>query len=543
MPLANQDRRRPASIARHTLLNLAIRIALIIIVMTGITYYHVTRAITRQSLEQLAKYVAERGESGRFIFKLAEDNQARLKQEILARIDKPEPRSPAAQFDRQLVRLADGTVRSRREGFDGTRQAGTFIGKGVKIDTDTQRRVLLFIELCNQYGPAWHHRLQNVYFTTPENIIVEYWPEIPNWALDAKADYYMPAEEWVIIADKQNNPARKTAWTGLFYDKVSSIWMASVETPVDYKGRHIATIGHDIMLNELLSRAIDERLPGSYNLIFRQDGRLITHPDKLEAIKQQQGYYDINKSDDPNLKAIYQTVINADMKAIILENPQNKEYLAVTHIDEPGWYFVTVYPKTLVEATAFSTARLILLLGLASLLIELVIFYFVLRKYITKPLQYVMHAVSEMTRGNYQVKLDARRDDELGRIAHAFNSMADDVRQRSDALQQSDAYKSMLFETSPIGLALCRMDGTLLEINPAFARIIGRTIEQVKGLTYWDITPPDYADKEQEQLASLNDKDFYGPYEKEYIHADGHRLLGAAVVSGKGGFGSARKVQ
>ena len=91
-------------------------------------------------------------------------------------------------------------------------------------------------------------------------------------------------------------------------------------------------------------------------------------------------------------------------------------------------------------------------------------------------------------------------------------------------LQESERYNRMLFETSPVGLALCRMDGELVDINSAFVRIIGRGIEETKQLSYWDITPDEYAEDERRQLESLKATGRYGPYEKEYIHKDGHRV-------------------
>ena len=66
------------------------------------------------------------------------------------------------------------------------------------------------------------------------------------------------------------------------------------------------------------------------------------------------------------------------------------------------------------------------------------------------------------------------------------------------------------------------MNGELVDINPAYAQIIGRSIEETKQLNYWDISPQKYAEVELEQLVSLNKTGRYGPYEKEYIHKDGH---------------------
>ena len=105
------------------------------------------------------------------------------------------------------------------------------------------------------------------------------------------------------------------------------------------------------------------------------------------------------------------------------------------------------------------------------------------------------------------------------------------------ALRDSEAYNRMLFNQSPIGLALSGLDGKLVDINAAYAGIIGRSIAETLNLTYWDITPEKYLQQEQEQLASLDVTGIYGPYEKEYIHKDGHLvpvMLQGLLIERKG---------
>jgi PAS domain S-box-containing protein len=97
-------------------------------------------------------------------------------------------------------------------------------------------------------------------------------------------------------------------------------------------------------------------------------------------------------------------------------------------------------------------------------------------------------------------------------------------KQAEAALRNSEQYHRRLFENSPIGLALCRMDGTLVDVNPAFGRIIGHDVAACLQLRNWDITPSEYADQEQQQLESLRRIGRYGPYEKEYLHKDGQRV-------------------
>ncbi len=99
--------------------------------------------------------------------------------------------------------------------------------------------------------------------------------------------------------------------------------------------------------------------------------------------------------------------------------------------------------------------------------------------------------------------------------------------------QPANSFQHLLFDSLPIGLALTRMNGELVQVNQAYADIIGRSIEETLGLTYWDITPDRYSDEEAAQLDSLQRSGSYGPYEKHYIHKRGHlvpvRLSGLLV--------------
>ena len=115
-----------------------------------------------------------------------------------------------------------------------------------------------------------------------------------------------------------------------------------------------------------------------------------------------------------------------------------------------------------------------------------------------------------------------KSEKELKKYAEELEKEIDKRKKNEESLIKSEEYNRLLFTTSPIGLALCRMDGSLVDINPAYAKIIGRTIEETLKLNYWEITPEKYATQEAEQLKNLEETGHYGKYEKEYIHIDGH---------------------
>ncbi|MEJ0036555.1 MAG: hypothetical protein WDO68_10780 [Gammaproteobacteria bacterium] len=126
-----------------------------------------------------------------------------------------------------------------------------------------------------------------------ENFNVVYWPGLP-WGLNAAPDLDMTREEWMDVATQKNDPKRDLVWTGLYFDPTANDWMVSAEQPVDQDGRHLATLGLDILLNDLFQRVFDDHLAGTKNFIIRPDGRLVAHPDKVKELAAAKGVLDVH---------------------------------------------------------------------------------------------------------------------------------------------------------------------------------------------------------------------------------------------------------
>ncbi len=130
-------------------------------------------------------------------------------------------------------------------------------------------------------------------------------------------------------------------------------------------------------------------------------------------------------------------------------------------------------------------------------------------------------------------ELVEERTVELKMVNEQLQQELTERKKTQEALKETERFNRLLVDTLPIGLALCRMDGSLIDVNPAYAKIIGRSKEETLNLTYWDITPKKYNKQELAQLESIEKTGHYGPYEKEYIHSDGHlvpvRLSGLII--------------
>ena len=82
--------------------------------------------------------------------------------------------------------------------------------------------MVTFHSLLSAYGPAWRNRFQDTYLVLPENVMEIYWPDT-NWAANATASLNMLEEEYFRAGDQRHDPARKTVWTGLYYDHLAGI--------------------------------------------------------------------------------------------------------------------------------------------------------------------------------------------------------------------------------------------------------------------------------------------------------------------------------
>jgi len=437
------------SLTRTTIIKMGIRIAMIIIAVTVISYWHIISNLELQVVEQLNKYITERGQRESSLFILSEDNHVIYKEEFISQLKRMGNDVPRERFNKIFQAQKDGTMRMHPQFFNGFKQPDSgvlikgltgFIGQNLTITDEIIQRIIITFDMLTRFSPAWaawQDRFPNLYVSMPENILLEYWIGTP-WGLDAPADIKLGDEVWVAVADKKHNPTRETVWTAVYHDTVAKDWMVSCATPIDVNGQHLITIGHDILLNKLFEHTINDHLEGTYNIIFQQDGRLIAHPNQMEVIQASGGNLYIQKSQDQNLINIFERVTQRPAGQIVVENSKDDELLAISKIEGPDWYFVTVYPKSLMANLAFKTASFILFLGLISLLIEITVLFFVLRRQIAQPLQEFIEATQKIAGRNFSVEatqhLPLSRCDEIGELAQSFNAMAGQLKTSFDTL-------------------------------------------------------------------------------------------------------------
>jgi len=102
----------------------------------------------------------------------------------------------------------------------------------------------------------------------------------------------------------------------------------------------------------------------------------------------------------------------------------------------------------------------------------------------------------------------------------------DERKQAVEALTKSEDRFRTIFEQSPFGIALIdSLTGDIYEVNPRFAEIAGRTLEEMIKIDWMSITHPDDVQEDLDNMTLLNAGGITGfNMDKRYIHPDGSHI-------------------
>lgn len=432
--------RRRRSLVGGTLWRVAIRISCVVAIASIASYLHVRASLEGQTLEQLKVLASERRERESAVFDLADERLAAFAQAVEARLTAPADGSALADFERLFERRPDGTRRLSAGFFERTGITG-IVSRSTIVEEAVARRLIALIEVLEVHGPAWQARLRNLFVVTPENAILMYWPGKP-WALQASdwelygklaAALGRPGE--VVVVGEGGGPAGVTRWSEPYLDYGAREWVVSATRGVDVDGRRVATLGQDLLLEELFQRTAARAADGTYGMIMAADGRLIAHPDYMLAIRAQSRAIDARASGDDRLLRAVGLLATASSGDLVVDRAGG-EVLAFSRLAGPGWWLVGAFPEAIIERRAALTARWVLLVGVVALLVELAILWVVLRRQVAAPLTALVDATGAVAAGRFDVPLPVAREDELGGLARSFGVMAGEIEARETALAE-----------------------------------------------------------------------------------------------------------
>lgn len=133
--------------------------------------------------------------------------------------------------------------------------------------------------------------------------------------------------------------------------------------------------------------------------------------------------------------------------------------------------------------------------------------------------------------------LNARRVDHVQLILLAIEDQTKG-RLAARALRLSEERLQRVLETDAVGVIFFDYEGRVIGANQVFLNLTGYTRAQIEAreLTWQGMTPPEFVEESERQLHQLAQSGRIGPYEKDYLLADGSRrcMLSAGRDLGDG---------
>lgn len=121
---------------------------------------------------------------------------------------------------------------------------------------------------------------------------------------------------------------------------------------------------------------------------------------------------------------------------------------------------------------------------------------------------------------------------EVASLAQSVNRMLDRLKQEHDKLSESEERFRSLFEYSEAGINVRDTDGKYLNVNPAFARMMGYSKEELVGINFNTITHPGDVETGMANMNTLlTGQRNHFQMEKKFIRRDGSILWANVTVS------------
>ena len=104
------------------------------------------------------------------------------------------------------------------------------------------------------------------------------------------------------------------------------------------------------------------------------------------------------------------------------------------------------------------------------------------------------------------------------------------LRQVERSLKQSLVELDALFSNSPLGMAMVKVNGTIVRANAAFSRMVGVAVDALPGMRYAELTPERLHVLDQAKTIDALRQGVVTPYERAFVRPDGVEV--PVVLSG-----------
>ncbi|MEG4807169.1 PAS domain S-box protein [Microcoleus sp. F8-D3] len=283
--------------------------------------------------------------------------------------------------------------------------------------------------------------------------------------------------------------AKKPIWTPIYTDFLTRELAITAALPIyDEAGKLIGVAGSDLLFSRIKEFLVSLKIGKSgQTFVMERSGMLIaTSTASPEFVVEGKETRRIKASESEN-PVIRQTAQHLDKSYDSLAKINNSQQLTfdidgkrnfiqvAPFKDDRGldWLIVVVVPESDFMEQINLNTRTTFLLSLAALM-GATILGILTAKWVVQPILRLNAAAKALARNEWDTKLTLNREDELGELATAFNSMAEQLQHSFTSLSESENRVKQFFNAVPLGIFIADTNGEPHYINPTGKQLLSQ---------------------------------------------------------------------
>ncbi|MCK6595689.1 MAG: ATP-binding protein [Bacteriovoracaceae bacterium] len=426
--------------------NMTVRLTVIILVLSTISYFYFEQNIKSQLKDQIKIYTETKARNETFFYGALKDDLSLIATSFQKKMKSS---GPNESYDLKglgnLEKNIDGSIRNISTTYDAKNDIAIFIPNSVEVNQEYLRHLKLAKQTIQEYLPLYNNTFTQVWFVAQKKGFVSYAQNNPDNLFQTPANFNDTKETYYRITETDLNPDRKMVWTKPYFDSNLKNWMISLVTPVYENEIQVGSFGIDFLLAEINERIKFNSEIGITASIIDESGNIINHPEYNKEIFKNNGNYTIQETKDKTLNEIYTRIslISKLDHALIIETEHNKRIIGVAKIPSTPWFIITEQNTEHYANSIFGHLRFSIIISILSLFIEIIIIYRTLNKEVINPIQKLVQSIHSSMKNNFIHPLDIKRKDELGEMSTSYNQLIDEIKKKEDLITN---YQNILEE-------------------------------------------------------------------------------------------------
>ena len=214
-----------------------------------------------------------------------------------------------------------------------------------------------------------------------------------------------------------------------------------------------------------------------YIFVVNTDGIITMHPDPA------------GKGSDVSKERWFDSLSEEGGK--IRYSAGGQEHLAVYDYFEPwDWYILASDPRQEFYGAAGRITPFLAAIGVSGMIVIAAVLMMLTRR-LLRPLQALTDGAEQIGGGNLDNRIHVSNNDEFGRLADVFNTMADRLKQTLTTLQRKEEYFRSLIENASDIIMVLNREGTILYCSPSNERFLGYTEQELVGSSGLELIHPE----------------------------------------------------